>query len=212
MELAVQKLKLAEATTEIPLTVSETEIDPYQMIQVHDYLDVSFLRPDPTVKAATKSTIEVLSTAYPELLREKFFVNVPAIMGWMFAAVKLFVSKETVRKFHPIANGANLAKELDFGEKVPVAYGGKGEALVKTGEQLPMTAAETPAETKTTEASKIEETKVEETKVEETKTDAAVELPAETKTETPAETAPVTEPEVAPAAEVATDAKPATTA
>lgn len=195
MELAVQKLNLAEATIEIPLNVSPTQIDPYQMIQVHDYLNISFLRPDASVKASTKKTIEVLSTAYPELLREKFFVNVPAIMGWMFAAVKIFVSKETVRKFHPISNGGNLAKELEFGKQIPEIYGGMGNDLEEAGEQLPMAAV--PAEeAKPVEVAKVEEPKTEATKAEETvaekpASELVPEPTATATTEPAAETKPV---------------------
>ncbi len=77
MELSVQELDLLSATVPIP----EDGIDPYRMIQVHDYMNVSFLRMDPAVKAASKETIKVFSMAYPELLKEKFFVrfNVPLI-------------------------------------------------------------------------------------------------------------------------------------
>jgi hypothetical protein len=139
MELAVRKLKLGEATS-----VIENE-DPYQMIQVHDYQNVSFLRMNPTIRAASKQTIEVFSMAYPELLKEKFFVNVPAIMGWMFAAMKVFLSKQTLRKFHPIANGANLAREFSgFGDAIPQAYGGKGGELKETAETVAL--EETPKE------------------------------------------------------------------
>ncbi|KAJ5099605.1 hypothetical protein N7532_006606 [Penicillium argentinense] len=128
MELAVQELKMKDATTVIDY---DGENDPYQMIQVHDYLNVKFFRMDPAVRAATKKTIDVFSTAYPELLREKFFVNVPAIMGWMFSAMKLILSKNTTRKFHPITNGVNLAREFPvaIAEKIPKAYGGKGLEL-----------------------------------------------------------------------------------
>ncbi|EAW14738.1 CRAL/TRIO domain protein [Aspergillus clavatus NRRL 1] len=126
MEMAVKELKMAEATSVIEYDGE----DPYQMLQVHDYLNVSFLRLNPAIKAATKKTIEVFTTAYPELLREKFFVNVPAIMGWMFAAMKVFLSKNTTRKFHPISNGANLAREFPaLKDQFPKAYGGGGPAL-----------------------------------------------------------------------------------
>ncbi|OGM40540.1 phosphatidylinositol transfer protein sfh5 [Aspergillus bombycis] len=127
MELAVKDLKMDQATSVIDY---EGE-DPYQMIQVHDYLNVSFLRMNPSVKAATKKTIDVFATAYPELLREKFFVNVPSIMGWMFTAIKVFLSKNTTRKFHPISNGANLAREFPpaVKEQFPKVYGGSAPAL-----------------------------------------------------------------------------------
>ncbi|KAL4886306.1 CRAL-TRIO domain-containing protein [Aspergillus karnatakaensis] len=126
MELAVLELNMDKTTTVIDYDGE----DPYQMIQVHDYLNVSFLRLNPNLRAATKKTIEVFSTAYPELLREKFFINVPAIMGWMFALIKLFVNENTTRKFHPISNGANLAREFPgLVEKFPKAYGGEAPEL-----------------------------------------------------------------------------------
>ncbi|KAJ9196532.1 hypothetical protein DTO164E3_3408 [Paecilomyces variotii] len=129
MEIAVKDLKLGEATSVIDYTGE----DPYQMIQVHDYQNVSFLRLNPTIRAASKQTIEVFSMAYPELLREKFFVNVPAIMGWMFTAMKVFLSKNTLRKFHPITNGANLAREFSFADEIPKSYGGKAPELKESG-------------------------------------------------------------------------------
>lgn len=128
MEMAVQDLQMKDATTVIDY---DGEKDPYQMIQVHDYLNVKFFRMDPSVRAATKKTIDVLSTAYPELLREKFFVNVPAIMGWMFSAMKMILSRNTTRKFHPITNGVNLAREFPacVADRIPKTYGGKGPEL-----------------------------------------------------------------------------------
>lgn len=123
MELSVKELDLASATVPIPVD----GIDPYRMVQVHDYLNVSFLRMDPAVKAASKEVIRIFAMAYPELLKEKFFVNVPRLMGWLFAAMKLFVARETISKFHPLAYGGSLAAECKgWGEKLPEAYGGKG--------------------------------------------------------------------------------------
>ncbi|PGG95470.1 phosphatidylinositol transfer protein SFH5 [Helicocarpus griseus UAMH5409] len=125
MEMAVKDLKLNEATSVIDYYGE----DPYQMVQVHDYQNVSFLRLNPTIKAATKQIIEVFSTAYPELLSEKFFVNVPTVMGWVFTALKVFLSKNTLKKFHPISNGANLAREFKFADELPKSYGGKAADL-----------------------------------------------------------------------------------
>jgi hypothetical protein len=76
MELALEALSLKTATK--PIT---TTYDPYKIFQVHDYKNISFLRQSPAVKTASKTTIEVFSTNYPELLKEKFFINVPAVMG-----------------------------------------------------------------------------------------------------------------------------------
>lgn len=137
MELAVQDLKMKDATEVIEYDGE----DPYQMFQVHDYLNVKFMRMDPAVRTATKKVIDVFSTAYPELLREKFFVNVPAIMGWMFTAMKLFLSRNTTRKFHPISNGANLAREFSPSliEQLPKVYGGKGPELKENARIVPLT-------------------------------------------------------------------------
>ncbi|OKL64595.1 hypothetical protein UA08_00363 [Talaromyces atroroseus] len=134
MEKGVQELKLNEATEVIEYDGE----DPYQMLQVHDYKGVSFLRLDPAVKAASKKTIEVFSLAYPELLREKFFINVPTIMGWVFGAMKVFLSKNTIRKFHPISNGANLGREFSYVEDLPKAYGGQGADLKEAGRTVPL--------------------------------------------------------------------------
>ncbi|KAI1431783.1 CRAL-TRIO domain-containing protein [Xylaria sp. CBS 124048] len=136
MELAVQELSLATATE--PIT-SDPDADPYKMFQVHDYKGVSFLRQAPQVKTASTETIRVFATAYPELLKEKFFVNVPAVMGFMYSFMKLFVAARTIKKFHPLPNGANLAKEnfggskLSLTELLPSEYGGKGTELKTQG-------------------------------------------------------------------------------
>lgn len=136
MELAVQELSLSTATK--PITA---DWDPYKIYQVHDYKSISFLRQSPQVKAASTETIRVFATAYPELLKEKFFVNVPAIMGFMYGLMKLFVAPKTIKKFHPMSNGANLAKEFTdskvpgLGEKLPAEYGGKGGDLKTQGKQ-----------------------------------------------------------------------------
>ncbi|KFZ24798.1 hypothetical protein V502_00720 [Pseudogymnoascus sp. VKM F-4520 (FW-2644)] len=63
MELSIKELDLAAATEKIP----DGGPDPYRMIQVHDYLNVSFLRMDPSVRAASKAAIQTFAMAYPEL-------------------------------------------------------------------------------------------------------------------------------------------------
>src|SRR6266516_3493608 len=132
MELSIRHLDLPSATTPIP----EKGPDPYRMIQVHDYLNVSFLRMDPNVKASYKETIQVFTMAYPELLKEKFFVNVPIVMGWVFAAMKVFLSKDTVKKFHLLTWGSSLASEIPkVANQLPTAYGGKGNDLKDGAEQ-----------------------------------------------------------------------------
>lgn len=52
-------------------------------------------------------------------------------MGWMYAVIKVFIAEKTAKKFHPMANGANLAAEfrasgaLDV-KHLPKEYGGEG--------------------------------------------------------------------------------------
>ncbi|KAF1355606.1 phosphatidylinositol transfer protein SFH5 [Lizonia empirigonia] len=132
MEKSIQKLNLSAATKPIP-NFGEGP-DPYQGFQVHDYLQVSFLRQDPVVKAATKKTIEVLGRYYPETLSRKFFVNVPVVMGWLFNATKLFIAKETVKKFTVLSYGNQLAAQL--GQNIPNEYGGTHGALTDVGEGM----------------------------------------------------------------------------
>ncbi|KAL6705744.1 Non-classical phosphatidylinositol transfer protein (PITP) [Coniothyrium glycines] len=124
MEKSVQRLNLRDATTPIP-NFGEGP-DSYQGYQIHDYLQVSFLRRDPHVKAATSKTIETLGRYYPETLSRKFFVNVPIVMGWVYTAIKMVVAKETAKKFTVLSYGNQLAVEL--GQGIPKEYGGtKGE-------------------------------------------------------------------------------------
>lgn len=130
MELSIKELDLASATEKIP----DGGPDPYRMIQVHDYLNVSFLRMDPSVRAASKAAIQTFAMAYPELVKEKFFVNVPLAMGWVFTALKLFLSAETIKKFHPLSYGGSLAGEIpECGIQLPEVYGGKGVPLTEGG-------------------------------------------------------------------------------
>ena len=129
MELSLQKLNLREARKPIP--DYSKGADPYQAIQVHDYMQVSFLRQNAYTKAASKKAIDTFKDYYPETLSRKFFVNVPVIMGWMFNAVSLVLSKETLKKFTVLSYGNTLNSEL--GNDVPEVYGGKGQALEGRG-------------------------------------------------------------------------------
>ncbi|KAL1970845.1 hypothetical protein VTN77DRAFT_2679 [Rasamsonia byssochlamydoides] len=207
MELAIKDLKIGEATS----VMDYNGEDPYQMIQVHDYQNVSFLRMNPTIRAASKKTIDVFTTAYPEILREKFFVNVPAIMGWMFSAMKVFLSKNTIRKFHPITNGANLAREFSFADDIPKTYGGKAPELKETGRTVPLEddapAEEQPAkeEPAKEEPAKEEAPKEEAAKEEPANAEPAKEEPVEAKEEPAKEEPAKEEPAAAEAAPAATE-------
>ena len=136
MELALQSLSLGTATKAISATW-----DPYKIFQVHDYKSLSFFRQSPSVKAASTETIRVFAQNYPELLKEKFFVNVPAIMGFMYAFFKLLVAAKTLKKFHPMSNGVNLAKEFSetkvpgLADLLPAEYGGKAGELKSVGRE-----------------------------------------------------------------------------
>lgn len=136
MEMAMHELDIGSAT--LPITA---ENDPYKLYQIHDYKSISFFRSPPAVRAAAKKTVEVLALAYPETLREKFFINVPAVMGFMYGVMKLFVAPKTIKKFHPMSNGGALAAEFGdskvkgLGEKLPKEYGGTGADLSVTGRE-----------------------------------------------------------------------------
>jgi hypothetical protein len=130
MELALSELGLASATK--PITATD---DPYKITQVHDYKSISFLRQPPHVKAASTETIKVFAQNYPELLKEKFFVNVPVFMGFMYALIKPFLAAKTVKKFHPMTNGVDLAREFAWGEQLPAEYGGNGVELAAAGKE-----------------------------------------------------------------------------
>lgn len=134
MELGIAALNLPSATVPIPDyndASPGSAIDPYQMIQLHDYRSVSFIRMDSATKTASRKTIEVMAAYYPELLSAKLFVNVPMVMSWVFTAMKAFLSKETLRKFKVVSSGKSVVNEL--GEDVPKIYGGKGEELRLVG-------------------------------------------------------------------------------
>ena len=120
----------------MPISSSDS-LDPYKIVQVHDYKSISFLRQSPQVKTASTETIKVFAQNYPELLKEKFFLNVPAIMGFLYGFIKLFVAEKTRKKFHPMSNGGALNREFEawLGKMIPKEYGGEGAGLDETGTQ-----------------------------------------------------------------------------
>ncbi|TDZ15411.1 Phosphatidylinositol transfer protein sfh5 [Colletotrichum orbiculare MAFF 240422] len=190
MELSIRKLNLAKVESPIP----DGGEDPYQMIQVHDYLNVSFLRMDPAVKKSSSETIRIFSMAYPELLKHKYFVNIPTLMGWVFKAMKVFLAPKTVSKFHPLGYGAELANEIpSLKQSLPKEYGGSAESIKATGQTVKLgDAVAAPASAPATEV----------------KAEAKTEMPAAT--ETKAVEAPATAPAPAPAAiAAATSTEPA---
>lgn len=101
------------------------------LLQIHDYKNVSFLRLDAETKRASKETIRVFQSYYPETLERKFFVNVPLMMQWVFGFVNRFLSRETMAKFVVLSDGKDLSKTL--GDWVPREYGGKGGSIAEMG-------------------------------------------------------------------------------
>lgn len=95
--------------------------------QIHDYKGVSFLRFDPDIKKGSRATIKLFQDHYPELLKLKFFVNVPYLMTWVYDFVKRWLNKETTKKFVMLSQSKDLTKYLGSG--IPVEYGGKGSSL-----------------------------------------------------------------------------------
>lgn len=109
-----------------------TNPDKCKIAQVHDYNNVSMFRMDPGMKAATKEIITIFGDNYPEFLSKKYFINVPLLMGWVFAFFKAtgFMSAATLKKFEMLNHG-DLSEA--FGkENLPQAYNG-GE----TNEKFP---------------------------------------------------------------------------
>ena len=149
MEITIAQLHLENAKEPIPDYGKGP--DPYQAIQVHDYLSVSFLRQPAEVKAASTKTIQLFQQVYPETMSKKYFVNVPLVsqaylplnlmvrvirltlrqfMQWMISAMQVFMPKETVAKMQWMSYGTELHHSL--GSSVPKAYGGSGPELETT--------------------------------------------------------------------------------
>lgn len=78
MELTLSQLDLNSAT--LPIPDYGQGPDPYQAIQIHDYLSVSFFRQPPEVKASSSKIIDMFQRFYPETVSYKYFVNVPLVM------------------------------------------------------------------------------------------------------------------------------------
>ncbi|TKA63062.1 hypothetical protein B0A55_10186 [Friedmanniomyces simplex] len=101
--------------------------DPYEAVQVHDYLSVSFFRQPAEVKASSSKIIDLFQRYYPETVSYKYFVNVPLVMQWMMGTMKALMSKETVQKMTWMTYGSSLQQYL--GDGVPEEYGGIGPPL-----------------------------------------------------------------------------------
>jgi len=129
MELTLQQLRLNEADKVIPDYGQGP--DPYQAIQIHDYLSVSFFRQPAEIKASSTKIISMFQQYYPETVSYKYFVNVPTIMQWMMGAMKMLMSKDTIQKMTWMTYGNQLCQYL--GEGVAKEYGGSGPSLQESG-------------------------------------------------------------------------------
>lgn len=125
MELTLQQLDLNSATKIVPDYGKGP--DPYQAIQVHDYLSVSFFRQPSEIKASSQKIISMFQQYYPETVSFKYFVNVPTLMQWMMGAMKMLMSKDSIQKMTWMTYGNQLNQYL--GEDVPKEYGGRGSGL-----------------------------------------------------------------------------------
>jgi len=103
------------------------------LLQVHDYDGVGMSSRDANSKKAAAAATKLFQDYYPETLYKKFFVNVPAIMAWIYWAFKPFVSSQTFAKLNVVGKGpAAIGKELlplvDPTE-LPKRYGGQAEGF-----------------------------------------------------------------------------------
>lgn len=98
------------------------------IVQVHDYKDTSMFSMSAITRRASKSTIQIFTDYYPELLAAKFFVNVPRVLAWVFGAISNFLSKETVAKFVVLSDARDLSHYIDLDE-LPERYGGHAKLV-----------------------------------------------------------------------------------
>lgn len=105
-----------------------TQDETAYISQLHDYNKVSIIRMDPAIKEATKTSIDLFQSYYPEMLDVQYIVNIPTVMQWVFNIVKHFIAKQTLEKFRVVSNGTDLAK-VTGATWVPKQYGGSGESL-----------------------------------------------------------------------------------
>ncbi|KAF8329477.1 CRAL/TRIO domain-containing protein [Cantharellus anzutake] len=108
--------------------VNFTTVD--SMIQVHDYLGAS--RDANSKKAATAAS-KLFTDYYPELLHQKYFVNVPTLLTYVFWIFKPLLPAATFAKLKVVGVGPEvIGKELS--QRIPIAelpkqYGGTAEGF-----------------------------------------------------------------------------------
>ena len=129
MELTLAQLNLGSATQPIPDYGQGP--DPYQAIQIHDYLSVSFFRQPAEIKTSSSKIIDLFQKYYPETVSYKYFVNVPLIMQWMMGAMKAIMSKDSIQKMTWLTYGNTLHTYI--GNDIPKEYGGTSVSLKEKG-------------------------------------------------------------------------------
>ncbi|KAH9973587.1 CRAL/TRIO domain-containing protein [Lactifluus volemus] len=99
-----------------------------QMIQVHDYEGAKLSSRTANSKAAASEISSIFQSHYPEFLAQKFFINVPAIMTWIFWLFKPLLSPATFAKMKVVGHGpGTVGKELlplIDAKDLPAQYGG----------------------------------------------------------------------------------------
>ncbi|PLN80093.1 hypothetical protein BDW42DRAFT_186293 [Aspergillus taichungensis] len=127
MELATHQLRIHQSSD----VMDYNGPDPYKMLQVQDYRKLGSLRTYFGIRPFARWTVNTIALVYPEMLTERYFVNIPVTRGCNFRFFKVFRGKDTSRPFYPISDGANLASKLpnSLQLQIPQIYGGKGQPL-----------------------------------------------------------------------------------
>jgi len=123
------------------------------LVQVHDYDGVGLSSRNADSKRAASEATKIFQDFYPELLvslppsenlltssnaypmsqHKKYFINVPALMAWIFWAFKPLVSAQTFAKLQVVGKGpAVIGKELLLAvdkSELPKRYGGDADAF-----------------------------------------------------------------------------------
>lgn len=129
MEITLAQMKLQDATLAVPAYGQGP--DPYQALQIHDYLSVSFFRQPTEIKNSSSKIIDLFQKYYPETVSYKYFVNVPLIMQWMMGAMKALMSKDSIQKMTWLTYGNTLNTYV--GDDIPKEYGGSSVSLKEKG-------------------------------------------------------------------------------
>jgi len=103
------------------------------LTQVHDYEGVTMSSRDENSKKAASEATKLFSDYYPEFLHQKFFVNVPTILTWVYWIFKSIVPSKTFAKMQVVGSGPQTIGKtmLEFVDKsqLPKRYGGDAEAF-----------------------------------------------------------------------------------